>query len=93
MDFAAVNGLELTYFVQEPLQYGYTVSAHLDHPDGEKLGEVNIGAGAKKETPNMATISFPARTDGKKHALYLVFKADGTEKAPVGVDLIRLQSK
>lgn len=93
LDFAAVSGIELTYFVQEPLQYGYTVSAHLDSPNGEKLGEVNIGAGAKKEVPNMATISFAARTDNKKHTLYLVFKADAAEKAPVGIDVFKLLSK
>ncbi len=93
MDFAAVTGIEFTYFVQEPLQYGYTVSAHLDKADGEKLGEVNIGAGAKKEAPNTAVISFAARTDNKPRALFLVFKADAAEKAPVGIDIFKLLAK
>ena len=93
LDFAAITGIEFTYFVQEPLQHGYTVSAHLDRADGEKLGEVNIGAGAKKEAPNTAVISFPARTDNKPHTLYLVFKADAAEKAPVGIDIIKLLAK
>ncbi|AWO00948.1 Crp/Fnr family transcriptional regulator [Chitinophaga alhagiae] len=93
MDLATVNGIELTYFIQEQPQHGYTVSAHLDKPDGEKLGEVNIGAGARKEAPNTAVISFPARADNKRRSLYLVFKADAAEKAPVGIDVIKLLSR
>lgn len=93
IDLAAVNGIELTYFVQDPPQFGYTVAAYLDGAAGEKLGEVNLGAGAKKETATTATISFPARTDNKRHALYLVFRADPAEKAPVGIDVIKLLSK
>lgn len=95
MDLTDVTALELSYFVQEAPQYGYTVSAHLDSQGGQQLGSpVNIGAGAASGKPNTATISFPAIADGKKHALYLVFKAaDPAEKLPVGVDAVRLLAK
>lgn len=94
LDLAEVNGIELTYFVQETPLHGYVVAAHLDSPTGEKLGEVTIGAGAAKETATTATITFPTWTGNQKHALYLVFKAaDPAEKAPVGIDFFRLIAK
>jgi cytochrome c len=89
-----VNGIELTYYVQETPLSGYVVAVHLDSPTGEKLGEVTIGPGAAKETAATATITFPTWTGNQKHALYLVFKAaDPAEKAPVGIDFFRLIAK
>lgn len=94
MDLTDVTGLELTYFVQEIPQYGYTVSVHLDSQNGQQLGTASIGAGAAAGKPNTATITFPAVNDGKKHVLYLVFKAaDPAEKLPVGLDVVRLLAK
>lgn len=94
MDLTDVTGIELSYFVQEVPEHGYTVALHLDSPTGQQLGTANIGAGAAAGKANTATVNFPAVNDGKKHALYLVFKAaDAAEKAPVGVDVVRLLAK
>ncbi|QEH43869.1 ThuA domain-containing protein [Chitinophaga sp. XS-30] len=95
LDLAEVNGIELTYFVQDVPQYGYIVEARLDDAvNGQSLGEVKIGANAQKETAATATIRFPAWTGNDKHTLFLVFKAaDPAEKAPVGIDFIKLLAK
>lgn len=94
LDLAEVDGIELTYYIQEVPQHGYVVEAHIDDAAGQKLGEVTIGPGAQKETPATAVIRFPAWTGNQKHNLVLVFKAvDAAEKAPVGLDIIKLLSK
>ncbi|MFD2888884.1 ThuA domain-containing protein [Chitinophaga cymbidii] len=95
LDLAEVNGIELTYFVQDVPQYGYTVEARIDDAvNGQKLGEVSIGTSAEKEKPATAVIRFPAWTGNQQHSLFLVFKAaDPAEKAPVGIDFIRLLAK
>ncbi|MGX5820763.1 ThuA domain-containing protein [Chitinophaga lutea] len=92
MDLAGVAGVELTYYIQEPPQHGYTVSVHLDSPTGEQLGQASIGAGAQPEKPNTAEVRFATvRTDNAKHQLYFVYKAnDPAEKAPVAVDFVKL---
>lgn len=95
LDLAEVDGIELTYFVQEIPQYGYIVEARIDDAvNGQKLGEVSIGPNAQKETPTTAVIRFPAWTGNQKHSLFLVFRAaDPAEKAPVAIDFIRLLSR
>ncbi len=94
LDLAEVSGIELTYFVQETLQHGYTVSAHLDSPQGQELGRAAMGAGAVKEIAATATIRFPALSGNEKHTLYLVFKAeDPAEKTQVGIDFLKLLAK
>lgn len=94
IDFTAVNGINILYFAQTPLKYGYVVEAFLDKAEGTKLGEATIGVSAKEKAPSNALISFPAVTDGKKHTLFVRIKsADASEKGYVGILNFELLSK
>ncbi|HJT73434.1 MAG TPA: PQQ-dependent sugar dehydrogenase, partial [Chitinophaga sp.] len=86
LDLTGISGVNVLYFTQEALQYGYIVEAMLDKIDGAKLGEVTIGVGAKAKMPNSAIMSFAPVADGKKHTLYFRIKAaDAAEKTALGI--------
>jgi cytochrome c len=94
IDLTAVTGIDVIYFTQEPLKYGYTVEIFLDKAEGVKLGETIIGVGAKAKAPNTANISFAPVADGKKHTLYVRIKAaDPAEKGNLGITTFQLLSK
>jgi cytochrome c551/c552 len=94
LDFTAVTGINVIYFTQEPLKYGYVVELFLDKAEGVKLGEATIGVGAKAMAPNSANVSFAPITDGKKHTLYVRIKtADPAEKGNLGITTFQLLSK
>jgi cytochrome c len=86
LDLTGVSGVNILYFSQESLQYGYVVEAVLDKIDGTKIGEVTIGVGAKAKAPNSSTIIFAPVADGKKHTVYFRIKAaDVAEKTALGI--------
>src|SRR5690606_21958025 len=58
LDLTDVNAIEVIYFLQQAPKHGYVVEALLDGLQGNKLGEVTIGPGARPMTPNTAVISF-----------------------------------
>ncbi|SEW03112.1 Glucose/arabinose dehydrogenase, beta-propeller fold [Chitinophaga sp. YR573] len=95
MDLTSVAGINVIYFSQEALQYGYVVEAFLDKMDGTKLGEVTIGPGAKPKVPNNAFISITTPvTDSQNHSLYFRIKAaDANEKTALGIGAFQLQTK
>ena len=94
LDLTAVNGININYFTQEPLQHGYIVEIFLDKADGVKLGEATIGVGAKGMAPNTALISFAPLTDAKQHTLHVTIKAaDPAEKTGLGILSFQLMSK
>lgn len=94
IDLTTVAGINVTYFSQDALQYGYVVEAFLDKIDGTKLGEVTIGPGAKPMEPNKAIISIPPVSDSQQHSLYFRIKAaDAKEKTSLGITSFQLQTK
>ncbi|UYQ92091.1 ThuA domain-containing protein [Chitinophaga horti] len=76
IDFAEVNGIEFNYAVQDStMTTGYVVTAHLDSPTGQQLGETVLGPGASAGKLNIAAVNFATLTGNKPRSLYLVVKA------------------
>ena len=94
IDLTTVAGINVTFYSQDALQYGYVVEAYLDKIDGTKLGEVIIGPGAKVKVPNNAFISIAPVSDSQQHSLYFRIKAaDANEKTSLGIESFQLQTK
>ncbi|MBC9911517.1 ThuA domain-containing protein [Chitinophaga varians] len=86
LDLTDVNGIDVTYLIQDAQQQGFVVEAFLDNANGTRLGETTIGPGAQPKAPNKASISFAPVTDGKKHHLYFKIKpTDPGKQVPLGI--------
>ncbi len=102
VDLSSVNRVSLRAGWQNPPEYGFTFELHLDKPDGQLLGQVelpgagkpNIDATNKKPSFRELSMKFAAVNDGKFHKLYLVSKAkDPKETAQVGIQWIEFLVK
>lgn len=94
LDLTDVDSLQIRYFVQEPLAYGYVVEMHLDAPGGTQLGAATIGVNAKGMQPNAATFSITPVTDGKLHDVYFTLhKADPKEEKFIALNAFRFMAK
>lgn len=93
LDLTTVNGIEITYMVQDAQTQGYVVEAFLDNANGTRLGETTIGPGAQAKVPNKASISFSPINDGKKHHLYIKMRpTDPGKQVPLGIASFMLRS-
>ncbi|RBL92948.1 ThuA domain-containing protein [Chitinophaga flava] len=93
LDLTTVNGIEITYMVQDAQSQGYVVEAFLDNANGTRLGETTIGPGAQAKVPNKASISFSPINDGKKHHLYIKMRpTDPGKQIPLGIASFMLRS-
>ena len=96
IDLYGINGAELWVGSQTPLEFGYSFEIHLDTPDGNKIGELQIPAGnaTSEKKGKLFKISFQPVTDGRLHNLYFVSKPnDPKEKINIGIQWIQLQSR
>ncbi|HEY0273258.1 MAG TPA: PKD domain-containing protein, partial [Chitinophaga sp.] len=85
LDLRGITGVQVTFVPQSAATGGYVVEAFLDNASGAKLGEVNIGPGARPQAPATANITFTPVTDGRLHTLYFKLHPTEGEKAAVGI--------
>ncbi|MCW3462939.1 ThuA domain-containing protein [Chitinophaga nivalis] len=92
LDLTGVNGIELTYMVQAPQQYGYVMEIWMDGEKGTRLGEITIGPGAAPKVPNKAAIHFTPPAAGGQHALYIRFRTTTPgQQAQLGILSLNLK--
>lgn len=88
LDLTGIGTIVLSMGWQAPPQFGYTFELHLDAPDGEKIGEAMLKGGQvipASTGVRFATlpINIKPMTDGKRHSLYIVSKANNEGEANV----------
>jgi len=94
LDLIGVRGIELVFAMRKGPDYGYVITVHLDGPEGTVLGTGTIADGVAPHVENRARIRLTPVTDGKRHALHIVFRAsDPREKIPLGLDAFQLLSE
>lgn len=81
IDLTNITGLVLTLATNASPQFGYSFELYLDSPNGKKIGEGTLPAGANFTKGQggyggtVANVSMSPVTDGKMHNLYIVSRA------------------
>lgn len=81
IDLSGITGAEFRLVAPAPPKYGYVFELRLDSPDGKKIGEGTLSAGAKFMAgqggygSTLVTAAMKPVTDSKFHNLYIVSKA------------------
>jgi len=95
LDLGQVNGLEIIYSVQAPLEHGYRLKAFAEsNGNSEPLGEAVIGSGnVKPMEANKVTFTFAALAEGKRTLRIEIEPTDPSESKPLGIMAFQLLSK
>ena len=91
VDLTGVGSINLTAGWQAAPEKGLGVAARLDAPDGKLLGNGTIPAPKKVQQSAVIHVPIEKVTDGKMHAVYFIYKAQGPVSG--GIRSLQFNSK
>jgi glucose/arabinose dehydrogenase/cytochrome c551/c552/type 1 glutamine amidotransferase len=81
-----VNAVQIHYGLEQASDKGWSVSLHLDSPEGKLLGQTRMGTGITPMKPATANLKLSQPADDALHDVYFVFhRLDSHEKGGLGI--------